>query len=156
MNVTKLKKTLALILATLLAFSSLAIGGIIGTASDSATISLNGWSGTEGNYSISGTTVTVNDNNRNNFVVSNTSVKNFVFEADISSKDTVHDNNACFGLAFGISKRDIADRADSGWPNDFAQLQIKLDDAVTPSIRMFTDGSGMFSEFRKMEEYKVV
>lgn len=123
-------------------------------ANAEATISLGGWSGTEGNYSISGTTVTINDNNRNNFVVSNTSVKNFVFEADISSKDTVHDNNACFGLAFGIGAQDIADRAQTGWPNDFAQLQIKLDDAVTPSIRLFTDGSGKFSEFRTMEEYK--
>jgi hypothetical protein len=128
MNVTKLKRTLALTLSLLLVLSSTTAFA----ASDSATISLNGWSGTEGNYSISGSTVTVNDNNRNNFVVSNTSVKNFVFEADISSKDTVHDNNACFGLAFGIGAQDIADRADSGWPNDFAQLQIKLDDAVTP------------------------
>ena len=57
MNVTKLKRTLALTLSLLLVLSSTTAFA----ASDSATISLNGWSGTEGNYSISGTTVTVND-----------------------------------------------------------------------------------------------
>lgn len=123
-------------------------------ANAEATISLGGWSGTAGAYSISGTTITVNDNNRNNFVVSDTSVKNFVFEADVTSNDTVHDNNACFGLAFGIGAQDIADRAQDGWPHDFTQIQIKLDDAETPSIRMFKDGTGSFSEFRTLEEYK--
>ncbi len=145
----KLNKFSALILSVALILTPFVL-----SAKTDDTITLDGWSGTEGNYSISGTTVTVNDNNRNNFVVSNTSVKNFVFEADVTSNDTVHDNNACFGLAFGLGAQDIADRAQTGWPNDFAQLQIKLDDAVTPSIRMFTDGSGKFSEFRTMEEYK--
>lgn len=117
-------------------------------------VSLNEWSGSSGAYLVSGTSVTVKDNNRNNFVVSNTTVKNFVFEADVSSNDIVHDNAACFGLAFGIGQQDIADRAQTEWPHDFTQLQIKLDNETTPTIRMFKDGTGSFSEFRTMEEYK--
>lgn len=146
---TRTSKLAAIILSLALVLSVI----MLPVEADS-TITLNGWLGASGAYSISGTTITVNDNDRNNFVVSDTSVKNFVFEADVSSNDTVHSNQACFGLAFGLGAQDIADRAQTGWPHDFTQIQIKLDDAVTPSIRMFKDGTGGFSEFRTLEEYK--
>ena len=119
-------------------------------------LSIGGWSGSSGAYSVSGTMVTVKDNDRNNFVVADTLVKNFIFEADISSNAIVQSNAACFGLAFGIGNKDIADRAQTDWPHDFIQFQIKFDNQTTPTIRMFKDGTGSFSEFRTMEEYKTI
>lgn len=146
-------KTLKSVIAILLAFSLMLSATVFSSVADSST-ALYGWSGVDGNYSISGTTVTVNKNGKNNFVVSDVSVNDFIFEADVTTQAQVVSNAACFGLAFGIGDRDLVDRAQTGWPTDFIQFHIQLDSASTPTLRLFSDGTGKFSEKRTLKEYK--
>ncbi len=122
-------------------------------------VSLSGWTSSSGAYSVTQNTVTVNNNGRNNFVVSDTSVKNFVLEADITSPTAGNSSNSpCFGIAFGIQNRtNLVDTVQSSWNNDFIQATLQRTGASVHSFRLFRDAYQTYPGFNvtaAINEYK--